>query len=205
LSVNSNRNYSGASSLVVDTLLEAGVRGSVGVACLYGDFLAQSEQVAVTVIGGLLKQFIVRLPEIPDEIRRAFQDLKENCGGRGLRVNEMVELFRGVLGLFQRVFICIDALDELREQYRPEVLRSLRKILRDSPHARLFITGRPHIQAEIGKHLTQTAIIRAIQPSENDIRQYLISRLEDDPDPEAMNDDLKSEMMAKIPKAFSEM
>jgi len=203
--VNANRNYSDASSLAVDTLLDAGVGNSVGVACLYCDFLAPNEQVAVSVIGGLLKQFIVRLPEIPDEIRRAFQDLKENCGRRGLRVNEMVKMFRGVLGLFQRVFICIDALDELRERYRPEVLRSLRQILRDSPHARLFITGRPHIQAEIEKHLTQTAIVRTIQPSENDIRRYLISRLEDDPDPEAMNDDLKSEMMAMIPKAFSEM
>jgi len=205
LSVNANRNYSGVSSLVVDTLLDTGVGNTVGVACLYCDFLAQNEQAAASVIGGLLKQFVDRLPEIPDEIRRTFQDLKENCGGRGLRVSEMVKMFRKVLGLFQRAFICIDALDELREQHRPEVLRSLRQILQDSPHARLFLTGRPHIRAEIEKHLTQSAIVKTIQPSENDVRTYLISRLEDDPDPEAMNDDLKSEIMAEIPKAFSEM
>lgn len=177
----------------------------VGVACLYCDYHYQTEQAATSMIGALLKQFVIALPEIPDEIVQVFRASKEHLGGKGIRPPKILELFPQILSRFQETFICIDALDELLLEQRAELLRLLKQVLHKSPTTRLLLTGRPQIYNELPRNLTRSAGIIVIQPSKEDIKAFIASKLDNDPDPEVMTDQLKAEIMAYIPDHFSEM
>ena len=78
---------------------------------LYCDFLAQKEQSAASMLGAILKQLVSR-GGIPEHIRQAFQKAKKEFGDRGLRFPDLVRLLRKTIAPLERVFICIDALDE---------------------------------------------------------------------------------------------
>ena len=178
---------------------------NAAVGCLYCDYRGQKEQTAEVMIGSLLKQFVRGLPEIPETITKAFDAARTQLGGRGLKLAELEGLFPAVLGRFKVVFICIDALDEFVQEYRPRFLRSLRQIVDKSPNARLFITARPHIQSELGGRSPPDMGIITIQPSFSDIEKYLVEKLDADPHPVAMSDDLRSEIISKIQRDSSEM
>ena len=193
------------SSLIIDTLCDETHGQNIGVACLYCDFLDQREQDTTSLVGGILKQFVVGLGEIPDAVDQAFQDAKRGVGGRSPHLPHMLNLFSTILSSFHQAFICIDALDELLLEHRIKLLRALQQIMQNSPSVRLFLTGRPHIQEEIERYLTKSPYIIAIQPSQEDISNYLTMRLDDDPYPYAMDDDLKSEIIKNIPQSLSEM
>ena len=150
------------------------------------------------MIGSLLRQFVRGLPEIPELITQAFHAARTQLGGRALELAELVELFPTVLGHFKIVFICVDALDEFVPEYRSQFLRSLRQIVDESSNARLFLTARPHIQSELGSRDPPDVGIITIQPSFDDIERYLVEKLDADPYPVAMSDDLRSEIMTKI-------
>jgi len=102
-------------------------------------------------------------------------------------------------------FICIDALDECVAGYRVKVLDSLNQILQRSPGTRVFVTGRPQIQAEVEKRLSTRVIVLRITPRRHDIIGYLHTRLDEDTKPDEMDDSLKVDILKKIPEDFSEM
>ena len=145
------------------------------------------------------------LPEIPETITQAFHKARTQIGGRALELAELVGLFPTVLKNFEEVFICVDALDEVLQEYRPRFLRSLCQIVDDSPNARLFLTARPHIESELSNTDSPFMRIITIQPSLGDIEVYLVEKLDADPYPAAMSDDLRSEIMAKIQRESSKM
>ena len=78
------------------------------------------------MIGGLLKQIALGAMGNIDEIQNAFGKSRQG-GGNGLRLPEMLELFVRTIGSLERVYICVDAMDELLPQYRSEFLRILFK------------------------------------------------------------------------------
>ena len=157
------------------------------------------------MIGSLLRQFVRGLPEIPEAITQAFHKTRTQIGGRALELAELVGLFPTVLRDFEEVFICVDALDEVLQEYRPRFLRSLCQIVDESSNTRLFLTARPHIKSELwSMGLLHMGII-TIQPSFSDIEVYLVEKLDADPYPAAMSDDLRSEIMAKIQRESSKM
>ena len=159
------------------------------------------------MIRSLLRQFVRGLPEIPETITKAFNAARTQLGGRVLGLAKLVELIPGVLGHFKEVpvFICVDALDEFVREHRPQFLRSLRQIVNKSPNARLFLTARPHIQSELGSTDPPDMNIITIKPFFSDIETYSAEKLDADPYPVAMNDDLRSEIMTKIQRESSKM
>jgi len=174
---------------------------NVGVACLYGYYGNQKEQTAISMLGAILKQLVMALPEIPKVVSDAFRAAK----GRGLRLPKLIELLHQVLGEFQQTFICVDALDELDLGQRLEFLRSLKQIVKKSPTTQLFLTGRPHIRPELDKHLTSSAGFILAQPSKDDIKKFVAMKLDTDPEPEIMTEELRSEIMSYIPAHYSQM
>ena len=102
-------------------------------------------------------------------------------------------------------FICIDALDECVAKYRVKLLDSLNQILQKSPGTRMFVTGRPHIQAEVENRLSGRVITIRITPRRLDIISYLHTRLDEDTRPDAMDNSLKADILRKIPEDISEM
>jgi len=155
------------------------------------------------MIGSLLKQVALRGVGTVGEIKNSF----DRSGGQGLRLPEMLGLFVKTINSCERVYICVDAMDELLPQHRSEFLRSLRHIIQEAPNTLLFLTGRPHIRGELDKHLTQGACTIHIVPDEGDIARYLSRKMDedDDQDPDLMTENLKTEIMKTMREKASEM
>jgi len=188
---------------VIDSLCDQAAGKDVAVVGLYCDFLAQQEQSTTNMLGAILKQLASR-GGIPEHIREAFQKAKREFGGRGLRLPAVVEFLKKTTTSLERMFICIDALDELVPKHRRELLRSLQEIVCTSPNMRVLLTGRPHTDDEIVECFN-TAVRIPVIPIQDDIRSYLEMRLEIDTTPKAMDDEFRAEIMRVIPEKISEM
>jgi len=192
------------SSLVIDSLGDWARGQGVTVACFYFDFAAQKEQSPASVLGAVLKQVVSGLGEVPREIAQAYEDQKEVIGGRGPRLADIVNILQNTVSI-KRTFICIDALDECVAGYRVKILDSLNQILQKSPGTRMIVTGRPHIEAEVGKRLSGRRTALHITPRRHDIISYLHRRLDEDIRPDAMDSSLKADILEKFPEDVSEM
>ena len=170
---------------------------------LYCDFLTRHDQSATNMLGSMLKQ-LARRGGIPQHIREAFQKAEKEFGGRGLLLPGIVEILKKTIKPLPRLYICIDALDECIPKDRRDLIESLREIISASPNIRVFFTGRPHIEKEIVKCFGQAVLI-PLSPSAGDIKSYLGMRLDRDTDPDAMDEELRADIMRIIPEKVSEM
>jgi len=116
------------SSLVIETLCQSGGE-QVAVACLYCDFQTHKEQSTVHMLGAILKQVVSGLENIPQEIKAAFERSRKQLDGRELESDEILKLLISSLRTMQRSYICIDALDEFPREYRPELFKSLVRVI----------------------------------------------------------------------------
>jgi len=151
----------------------------------------------------MLKQLVSR-GGIPQHIREAFQKAKREFGGRGLLLPDMVEILKKTITSLPRLFMCIDAVDECTPKHRRDILESIQEIVRVSPNTRVFLTGRPHINDEIVKRFGE-AIRIPLSPPKGDIESYLEMRLDGDPDPNVMDDELRADIMKIIPEKISKV
>ena len=138
---------------------------------------------------------------MPENIRQRF---RKRFPDRGLRSSNMVGMLKTAISLLPQVYICIDALDECTPNSRQELLGSLRDIVRESPSTRVLFTGRSHVADEVKKYFVE-AIILPVSPTEDDIRIYLDARLDGDTEPDAMDNDLRRDIMRIIPETISEV
>ena len=191
------------SSLVIDTLCDQAEEQNFAVACFYFDFAAQKEQSSTSVLGTLLKQVVGGLSEMPEEVARAYKNQGKVIGGRGPRPADVVRILQTTSSK-KRTFICIDALDECVAGHQIKLLSSLNEILKESPDTRIFVTGRPHIRAEIGKRLPGRVTSISITSRRDDIISYLHSRLDEDTTSDAMDTSLEADIL-KIADNISEM
>ena len=192
------------SSLVVDTLCNQARGQNTVVACFYFDFAARKEQSATNMLGSLVKQIVSGMERIPVEISTAFREQKKAIGGCGPQLADLVKMLQ-VITSSQSTFVCIDGLDECMGVQRARVLDSLKQILQKSPGARILVTGRPHVRAEMEKRLPGQMIAVSVCPTKGDIIGYLCVRLSEDEMPDAMNACLEGEILKKIPEHISEM
>ena len=192
------------SSLVIDSLCDRARGQDVAVACFYFDFASQKEQSATSVLGALLKQVVSGMKRVPEEITQAYEDQKTVIGGRSPQLADIVKMLQ-ITSSEKRTFICIDALDECVPRNLVKLLDSLNQILRRSPGTRIFVTGRPQIQPEIGRRLAGKVASLSISPKSGDIISYIHTRLDEDMDPDAMDSSLEADILKKIPDDFSEM
>jgi len=193
------------SSLVIDGLCDRARGQEVAVACVYFDFAApQKEQSSANMLGAVLKQVVSGLGEVPKGIVQAYEDQKRVIGGREPQLDDIVKMLQTIASE-RPTFICIDALDECAARDRVKLLDSLNQILQMSPGARVFVTGRPHIHAEVGNRLSGRVIAIHITPRRHDIIDYLCTRLDEDIRPDAMDSSLKEDILKKIPQDISEM
>ena len=155
------------------------------------------------MIGAILKQLVGR-GDIPGYVREAFQAAKRNFGGRGPELPDLMRMLKIAIASLPQVFICLDALDEFLPKNLPELLKSLRDIVRESPKARLFFTGRPHVTGDIRRYFAKAVVI-PISPNGDDIRSYLEMKLDRDTEPDAMNDSLRADILRTILEKTSDM
>ena len=158
------------------------------------------------MIGGLLKH--IALGEVGNvgEIQKAFKKSRQG-GGKGLRLPEMLDLFVKTISSLERLYICVDAMDELLPHHRSEFLRALHQIIQEAPNTRLLVTGRPHICGELDKNLSRGAYAIHIVPDQGDITRYLSRKMDDDDtrDPDLMTESLRNDIMKIMLEKASDM
>jgi len=192
------------SSLVVDRLCDR-IRGQrTAVTCFYFDFAARKEQTATSMLGSLLKQVISGMERVPEDISRALQEQKRAVSGRKPQLADIVKMLQ-LITSSQPAFMVIDALDECTAVQRFRLFDSLKEILEKSLGVRVFVTGRPHIRAEIERRLAGRVISVSVGPTRDDIIRFLRIRLSEDETPDAMDETLEADILEKIPGNISEM
>jgi len=197
-SISLTRNFS---STIIDHFY--GRRPDITVAGLYCDYLDRNEQTTANMLGAMLKQLVGR-GTIPEDIGTAFEGAKEHFGGVGPRVPELLQMLKTAIAQRQRVVICIDGLDESLAEHRAGLLRALQGIVRELPNIWLLLTGRPFIRSEV-KSCFLSADTISVSPAREDIEAFLRMKLDEDPEPDAMGESLRADIMEIIPKQISEM
>ena len=192
------------SSLVVDRLCDRTNRQHTAITCFYFDFAARKEQTAISMLGSLLKQVINGMEKVPEEISQALQEQKKVVSGRKPQLSDIVKMLQ-LITSSQRTLMIVDALDECTAVQRFRLLDSLKEILDNSPGARIFMTGRPHICPEIGTRLAGRVTSISLSPTREDIIRFLRVRLSEDETPDAMNGSLEAEISENISGSTSEM
>ena len=189
---------------MIDSLCDRARNEDIAVVGLYYDFLSQQEQTIANIMGAILKQLVVGRGGIPDYLREEFQKGRREFGGRGLRLADLIAFLKIAIASLPQVFICFDALDECIPKYLPELLSSLRDIVRESPGTRIFLTGRPHVREDIQRYFFRVVVI-PINPNTDDIRNYVEMRLDRDAEPEAMSNGLRADIVRVILEKISDM
>jgi len=192
---------SNISSLVIDHLDEQVYDPNIAVAGLYCDYNAQ-EQSTTNMLGAILIQLFPG-DGTREPAQQAFR--RAQLGGRAAKLSDLIKILKATIALLQRVFICIDALDECPPEIRLELLESLQGIVSASPKTtRVFLTGRPHVRDEVTQYFPE-AMMTLITPTPRDIELYLEMRLGRDPTPAAMDEGFRAKIMEVIPKKISPM
>jgi hypothetical protein len=180
-------------SLVIDKLGEHVGQGlKIGLGYIYCDYRDQKEQTTENILGAVLKQLLGPLPEIPESVLKLYGERVSQ--GKPLSLTDAVDLLSIACAQFSKVYVCLDALDELGN------LRGLLKQLRDSPSSmQIFITGRHHIQGTVQEYLTEGQSI-SIAAHESDIRRFIEHEIggPNDFEPRAMNEGLRKDILNKV-------
>jgi len=180
------------SSLVVDRLRDPAREPNNTVTCFYLDFTAETS--ATDILGSLLRQMISGMEIVPDEISRGLREQINSLCGPVLQLVEIMQML-DLITSSQPTFIFIDSLDECAVVQLARVLESLKQILDKSPRTRIFLTGRPHIRAEIEGHLSGRVASVFVDPSKDDFITYLRGRLVNDKYPDSTDECLKADIL----------
>ena len=152
------------------------------------------------MLGAILKQ----VDHISQEIGAAFGRSRNQLYGGDLKSGEVLRLLVSSLRTMQRSYVCIDALDEVPREYRPELFKLLVQLTQESPGTRLFLTCRQYMREEISSYFTRGTEIR-IEPTGDDIRNFLAMGFRNSTGPQAMNWDFREEILKTIPENIPKM
>lgn len=178
-------------SNVIDNL-EIQIAQHMGLAYIYCDYRDQKEQTTENIFGAILKQLLALLAEIPEAVWRLYEERVRH--GKPLSLTDAADLLRITSAQFTTTYICLDALDELKD------LQGLLQSLRDRASSlKIFITGRPQVRETIQQYFKEAQII-SIKAHESDIRLYIENVIggPDDKEPEAMDDELRRAILKRV-------
>ena len=167
---------------------------------MYADYKDQSNQTLVHILGTFLFQFLNTAEEpILDEVIQKLHEIRRKR--RKVETEDILALLKLPLPLHQskRMFICIDAIDELE----PMVLQQLLNVLKGlvTNNTRVFLTGRSHIGSEVQKYFQVVERYKVtISASQQDIQEFVGKQITDDLDPEAMDEVLANDIVNAIVK-----
>jgi hypothetical protein len=106
----------------------------VGIAFVYYDYQAAGQQNRNHVVRAMLKQLCRTLKLSPEHLLEAKR--------KALPVGSVEDL-KAVAGAYRELFVVVDALDECKEDNRPETISIFREMLQSLPLVKVFVTSRP--------------------------------------------------------------
>ncbi|KAI5819510.1 hypothetical protein BZA77DRAFT_157423 [Pyronema omphalodes] len=189
----------------LDTKFRFSLEGKACVVCLYCDYEEEENQTSVNMIDVLLKQVIATLNEsgsLPsDTISALRQHLNRQ---KHLDLPEACRLLAETVKQLQKLYVCIDALDECNVHNRRQLVQSLETISSEcSPNTsiRIFFTTRPHIGfMDILKLNPRLGPVEDLElkAQPDDIRKYVSHIIDMDDNGDCMTDELRREIVDRI-------
>ena len=156
-------------SIVIDYLQrQTSSEGQTAVLCLFCNFNSQANQTAHKFMSALLKQLVRASRTLPSGVKRIY-DKRKNV--RELEFKVLADAFRTEIENYHKIFIVIDALDEVSES--ADIRTMLLKELRSCP-VNLLVTSRhdPTIRKQFSE-----AQHYEIHATDEDIRSYVSGRM----------------------------
>ncbi|KAF4973152.1 hypothetical protein FSARC_496 [Fusarium sarcochroum] len=170
---------------------------NVGVAYFYLNHHLEADQSVVQVLASLLRQLVAGRRDIPKEIQEMYDMRTEKVYKP--KFDAIYKAIRSVAGLYEKVFVVIDALDECPEVdgRRSELLKAIAQLQVDIS-TNLLCTSR-HIP-DIEACFTKSTLVE-VRATENDVRAYLDSHLDRLPGFVARSRHLQDEVKEAIVRA----
>ncbi|EXK79028.1 hypothetical protein FOQG_16321 [Fusarium oxysporum f. sp. raphani 54005] len=171
---------------------------SIGIAFIYCEYNRRKEQVIEHFLSSLLKELAQQHACLPGAVLSLYEQHKENRTRPS--ASELSATLMAVAGLYSRVFIVIDALDECDGGCRAKLLTNLLR-LRTLKHVSIFVAARPilYIEEEF-----EDSIILEVQARDSDIQRYIHERLPELPR-WVRRDGLQAEICHDITKSAAGM
>ena len=161
-------------SIVVNHLKTSFPDDKTGTAFLYCIYKRQDSQDVGDLLASLLGQLAVQQPMVPKSIRELYGKHRKGEKPR-LSQDEIRKELCSIVKAYSQIFIVIDALDECKtDRIRNELLSEIYK-LQEGSDIRLMVTYRPSIIVERPSSVTELGI----RGHEEDIEEYLSSRMSD--------------------------
>ncbi|RDA85708.1 hypothetical protein CP532_0719 [Ophiocordyceps camponoti-leonardi (nom. inval.)] len=186
-------------STVIDSLQRRHQKDpTVGIAFVYCNHKRQDEQTALRLLENLLKQLTQGLSSIPDTVKSLYDD---HVGNKSRPSHtEIMSCLQVVAGLFARIYIAVDALDECRtsDGSRAKLLSSILR-LRTACGTNFLATSRhtsDGSDAEIFREGTCAKL--EISAKEEDVRMFLDERMLRLPGFVHRNEQLQTEVKDRI-------
>jgi hypothetical protein len=143
------------------------------------------------MIGELAKQLLLQSSPIPEEVWPLFEK------HTAITTEKATQVLTLLLHNFDRIYICIDALDECDPQSREELLRFLATF--KGTALRVFCTARFHVVAEVTEYFEPLGIKTVeICAHEADIKLYIEERISKDRRKDAMDEQLQEQITKKL-------
>ena len=174
---------------------------TIGIAYVYLNFRRHGEQTADNLIASLAKQLSRNQPSLPDCVRKIHENHKDKQSRP--TSDELSSVLQTVVGIYSKVFIVVDALDECQilGGHRNRLLSEL-FAMQSTGKASVLATSRflPEI-TERFEH-ENTLEIRA---DDEDVRNYVAGRMTDLPGFVGRSVELQEEIKDGIVNAVSGM
>lgn len=178
---------------MIDTLLDRSRKAGDVVAYVYCDYRDHALQTTVNIVGGMLKQLLLPLPELPREIIDMYEKARQRQGAP-LELSDAVAMLFLTCKTFNRVYLCLDALDECKD-----ITQLLRSLQATPTSIRLFTTGRKHIQTTVRHYFDKAGTI-PIEAKEGDIRAFIRAKIHESSsqEPDIMDEKLEEGIIERI-------
>ena len=162
-------------SITVDHLQRAFHPKNIPVTYIYCDYKRQDEQTPANLIASILKQLLQHCDSIPESVRRSHRHHVNSV--TRLALNEVYDMLTNEFAYFSRIYIVVDALDELTAsgQVRQILLATLRS-LQKAGNVHLIMTSR-FIPPEF--HHFQDFMLLEICASNDDVQRYVYGHMGD--------------------------
>ena len=155
---------------MIDHLQQAFQAPDVVVAFIYCNYKEREHHNPLNLMASLLQQLVHGLPNIPAQVRSAYDHHKRRLTRPSLI--ELSALIRAMVAQYFRVFLVLDALDECTEETRSDIVLEIHRL---PPNLSFLCTSRfaPDIEDIFGN--TPQVEIRA---HDEDVRKFLQAQLQ---------------------------
>ncbi|MCJ1282267.1 hypothetical protein MMC26_001590 [Xylographa opegraphella] len=159
-------------SVVVDYLQQQFPESSFLTMCIYCNYKEKDNQTVHDLLASLLKQLVQDCGSLSDNVKALHKD--HVARNARLGPEDLIQALQYEIGIYRRVFIVVDALDECTEEgnRRMNLLNELRSLPRN---VNVLVTSRHNSSIAAGFQGTITPEVNA---TDSDISQYIMARIQ---------------------------